>query len=184
MTTHLPYRDALHRFAQLGSAVGVQLVRVIELIDGNRYKAKPLAFESNGQTTIVEGPELTVTNLAEPADAAGTLPADTDVVAIDVEGRWVIFVRQSFPGTVAKIVSSLGGARYTVREQLAGGDGQFTDNPDASNVTAVNLAEVSLGPGAAVDIGAMVLVTTIQQHSNPPAKLCVFDHPAYAKYLD
>ncbi len=184
MTTHLPYRDALHRFAQLGSAVGVQLVRITEVTEGNQYKASPIAFNADGQAAVVDGKELTVINLAEPADSAGTLPAGTDAVAIDVESRWVIFVRQSALGTIAKIVASLGGARYTVREQVMVEQGQFNDKPHADDIAAVNLAEVSLGPGAAVDIGVVVLVMAIQQAANPPSLAYVFDHPAYAKYLD
>ncbi|GAH27073.1 unnamed protein product, partial [marine sediment metagenome] len=114
----------------------------------------------------------------------GQVPPDTDAVALDVEGRWVVFVRP--PGAVfpGKVTGSGGDAAYTVLEQVVTGPGTFADKEDAVAVTAHNLAELSLGPGAAVDTGTIVMVATLLDNDEPPNLRYVFDHPAYAKYLD
>jgi hypothetical protein len=185
MSEPMQFRDAIRRFLQAGSPAGVQLVRIVQFSQGNRYTARPVEFDEGGQIRIVGEKVLTVTNLAEPSDAPGELPADTDAVAVDVEGRWVVFVRRSAAPTFpARITGSQGGAAYTVREQVAKTEGGFEDKAGASDLTAHNLAELSLGPGAAVDSDTIVLVTVVGDNGNPPGVRCVFDHPAYAKYLD
>jgi hypothetical protein len=189
MTRTVPFHDSLYRLGQVGQAWGVQLVRIAELLEDNRYTAVPIEFASDGTTQEADQSTLTVTNLAEPADQPGEVPADTEAVAIDVEGRWIVFLRQepaagpsaTFP---AKVVASLNGSAYSVREQVCTGAGSFTDKSGAPLVTAHNLAELSLGPGAAVDDGTIVLVTVLTDTGNPPEPRYVFGHPAYAKYLD
>lgn len=185
MTTTGFYRDAIHRLAQAGKAVGVKLVRVIEVYSVNCYTAGEIEFDTDGTTKLVSEETLTVTNLAEPADFAGQLPADTEATALDVEGRWVIFVKPSaaafFP---AKVIASQGDAAYTVREQSLTVAEEFINKAGASNVTAHNLAELSLGPGAAVDNGTILMVAVIPDNDSPPTLRYYFDHPAYAKYLD
>jgi hypothetical protein len=188
MTRAVPFRDSLYRLAQVGDALGVQLVRILEVDENNRYTAVPVEFDSDGATQPAEEQTLTITNLAEPADSPGQVPSGTDAVALDIEGRWIVFLRQeaaeavaSFP---AKIVSSLGGSAYGVLEQVCTGPGSFADKDGAPQVTAHNLAELSLGPGAAVDIGTIVLAIALTDTGNPPTVRYVFDHPAYAKYLD
>jgi len=184
MTTSVPFHDALSHLAQVGGMTGVRLVCLIELEAANRYKARPIEFDEDGKTQFVGMETLTVTNLAEPADTEGKVPEDTDAVAVDVEGRWVVFVRPTgaavFP---ARALSSQGSGTYTVREQVATGAGTFADKQGAESITAYNLAELSLGPGAAVDYGTIVLVTELQDTNDPPAVRYVFDHPVYAKYL-
>ncbi len=190
MTRAIPFHDSLYRLAQVGEAMGVQLVRITALLSGNRYSAMPVEFAADGSTQQAETETLTVTNLAEPADQPGDAPAGSEAVAIDVEGRWVIFLRQEqgsssaaamFP---ARVVTSQGQAAYSVLEQECTGAGQFADRPGASAVTAHNLAELTLGPGGAVDDDTIVAVMEIADTSNPPQTRYVFDHPAYAKYLD
>jgi hypothetical protein len=179
----IPFHDSLHRLAQVGAAAGLQLVRITALDSGNRYTAGPVEFDSQGATQFADESTLTVTNLAEPADAPGNVPSGTDAVALDVEGRWVVFVRAAAGEApfAAKVTASLGQARYTVRRQIATGEGAFADK-DAIDLTACNLAELSLGTGAAVDLDTIVLVTDLGEGSG--AARYVFDHPAYAKYLD
>jgi len=176
--------DALGRFVQAGPACGVRLVRLVELDENNRYTANPLEFDADGDVQVDTDVTLVVTNIAEPADQDGQLDADTDAVAVDVDGCWIICVRQGgsamFP---AKVVSSSGGAVYSVREQKISAAGVFSDADDTTNVTARNLAELSLGPGAAVDNDTIVLVTTLSSAGSPPTLMYVFDHPTYAKYL-
>ncbi|MGA2265399.1 MAG: hypothetical protein ABSH10_03100 [Phycisphaerae bacterium] len=190
MTRTVPFRDALYRLAQAGDALGVQLVRILAVAQNNRYTAMPVEFASSGGTQQADEQTLTVTNLAEPADQTGQVPADTDAVALDVEGRWIVFLRPQSTAAAApaafpaKIVSSLGGAAYGVLEQTCTGAGSFADKSGATQITAHNLAELSLGPGAAVNVGTMVLVTAIADTGNPPIMRYVFDHPAYAKYLN
>ena len=181
-TTHY---DALHRWAQAGGGKHARLVRLTAGAGGNRYAARPVAFAETGGTETVGETTLTVTNLAEPADAAGGVPAGTDALAISVEGRWVVFIRAAsaaaFP---ARVVAAIGGAAYTVREQAATGAGTFADAPGTIDLAAFNLAELSLGAGSAVDAGTIVLVLATTDTGAPPTVRYVFDHPAYAKYLD
>ena len=185
MTDNAPFYDALGRLTQVGGATGVQLVRIGQVSQGNRYEAKAIEFDEDGQSQYADENTITVTNLAEPANALGIVEQGTDVVAIDVEGRWVVFVRQAelaaFP---AQVVSSQGNAVYSLREQAIDAEGNFSDKAGTSNITAKNLSEMSLGPGAAIDNDTVVIVTTLRDQSNPPNLHYVFDHPAYAKYLD
>ncbi|MGC9455377.1 MAG: hypothetical protein ACP5HU_11010 [Phycisphaerae bacterium] len=187
MRTESEYHDSFEHLCQAGGACGVLAVRITASAGGNRYTARPLEFDETGQTQPVGDDELTVTNLAEPASEGGTLPADTEAVAVDVEGRWVVHVRRqsqtaAFAARVIAPAASAGS--YTVLEQVVSAAGEFSDKPGAAAVTAVNLAELSLGDGAAVDDDSIVLVTAIPDTSQPPTLRYVFDHPAYAKYLD
>ncbi len=185
MTAERPFHDALGRLARVPSATGVQLVRLLQLDRANRYTARPIEFDSQGDTVSAGEEALGVTNLAEPSDSSGLVPSDTDAVALDVEGRWIVFLRQSQAGQFpAKVVSSQGNATYTMREQSVTGQGSFIDKPGTQNFSARNLAELSLGPGAAVDTGTIAIVTTLLDTATPPNIHYVFDHPAYAKYLD
>lgn len=84
----------------------------------------------------------------------------------------------------AKVIQSQGGAAYLVREQRLTAGGAFSDKTGVDDLSARNLAELSLGPGAAVAVGAIVLVTAMQDGSTPPAVCYIFDHPVYTKYLD
>jgi len=185
MSGQIQFYDALQRLAQVGPGRGVQLVRLMELDEANRYNARPVEFDADGATVLACDRQITVTNLAEPADAPGQIPTQTDAVALDVEGRWVTFIRPvgsaCFP---ARIVQSLGGAAYTIIEQVATGPGTFADRQDTASLTAYNLAELSLGAGGAVDDDTIVLATTVTQDASPPVLRYVFDHPTYAKYLD
>jgi hypothetical protein len=189
MSRTIPFRDSLYRLGQVGHAWGVQLVRIVELVADNRYTAMPVEFAPDGSTQQAEATTLTVTNLAEPADQPGEVPADTEAVALDVEGRWIVFLKPQQDGggsTIfpAKVVESLGNAAYSVLEQVCTGTGSFANKSGAQAVTAHNLAELSLGPGAAVDDGTIVLVSVLTDTGQPPTARYVFDHPAYAKYLD
>jgi len=181
-----PFHDSLFRLAQIGTTNGMQLVRLTACRGGNQYDALPIEFAADGTTHTASDRALAVLNLAEPADSVGTVPAGTDVVALDVEGRWVAFVRQATSATgaamPAKIVSSLGQAKYTVRPQACSAGGTFADATGAADLQAVNLAELSIGNGAAMDTGVIVLVSSLADAAG--GTRYVFDHPAYAKYLD
>jgi len=190
MTTSKVFHDSLYRLQQIGQSIGVQLVRITELDEDNRYTARPIEFDADGETQVVGEDTLVVTNLAEPADQNGVVPADCEAIALDVEGRWVVFLAPAsdeqedaggcFP---AKVIASVGNAAYTVREQAPTGAGTFANKQGAENVTAYNLAELSLGPGAAVDTAEIVLVKSMADTGSPPTTRFFFDHPAYAKYL-
>ena len=184
MTNRASYQDGLYRLGQIGDATGIQLVRLIDLDDGNRYNAKPVEFTDDDDTQLANDTEITVTNLAEPDDADGQISANTDAIAIDVEGRWVVFLTPQASPFTARIVSSQGSAIYTMREQEIDATGDFDDKSGASNFTAINTAELSLGPGAAVDDDMIVLVTAILDAGSPATVRYVFDHLPYAKYLD
>ncbi|MFA6133392.1 MAG: hypothetical protein WC869_05170 [Phycisphaerae bacterium] len=186
MTAKIAFHDSLYRLSQVGEGMGVCLVRLLSVSQHNRYTARAVEFASGGATQFASDETITVTNLAEPADQDGQVPADTEAVALDVEGRWVVFVRQGGSGQSsmfpAKVVAAISGAAYSVREQSCTGAGTFGDKSGTSNVTAYNLAELSLGPGAAVAVGVIVLATAITDTGSTTRY--VFDHPAYAKYLD
>ena len=103
------------------------------------------------------------------------------VVKLGVPGGAAVSGTGGFP---AKIISADGTATYTMREQSLDGQGSFIDKPGTQNFSARNLAELSLGPGAAVDTGTISIVTTLLDTATPPNIHYVFDHPTYAKYLD
>ena len=186
MSTTTDSRNSLYRLAQIGTAIGMQLVRITELQEGNIYKARAIEFDSEGETQFAEDVEITVTNLAEPADSTGQIPVGTDAVALDVEGRWIVFLRNQGVGSnfPAKVVDSQGSAIYTMREQIRTDQGDFIDKPGTSNFSASNLAELSLGPGSAVDVGTIVVPAAFLDNDDPPNMYYDFDNPAYAKYLD
>ena len=103
------------------------------------------------------------------------------VVKLGVPGGTAVSGTGGFP---AKVVSADGSATYTMREQTLTAQGDFIDKAGTQNLSARNLAELSLGPGAAVDTGTIGLVTILLDTATPPNIHYVFDHPAYAKYLD
>ena len=182
------FHDSLYRLAQVGTTLGVQLVRLTGCVGGNRYNALPVEFASGGVTQVAENQPLTVLNLAEPATQTGELPVNTEAVAIDVEGRWVIFVREASgePASArpARITAwALGPAMYDIRWQTYDAvTGEFLDVANEPDQLAVNLAELSFGRSAAVDVDTFVLVHTIADIHGTTCY--AFDHPAYAKYLD
>jgi len=184
MASQTRFHDSLYRLAQIGSPNGIRLMRILELHQDNRYRAQAVEFD-DGSPQLVDTDTTIVTNLAEPADCPGQVPADTDAVALDVEGRWVVFLRRPAAAAfVVRILSSEGGAEYMARPQVVQPSGEFADESGASDVVATNLAELSLGPGAAVDVGTKVLVSSLPDTGSPPTIRYFFDHPAYAKYLD
>jgi hypothetical protein len=187
MSAKIPVHDSLFRLAQVGSSMGVQLVRISGLSGGNRYCADPVEFGPDHATRLAGADAITATNLAEPADSNGLLPAGTEAVAIDVEGLWIIYVRPTATASLcfaARVAGSLGGAVYSLVEQVSQGPSGMADKSGGLSVAGRNLAELTLGPGAAVDAGTIVLVTAIADQQNASSQQYVFDHPAYAKYLD
>ncbi len=179
------YNDGFGRLVQVGGGGRVRLVRLTGLDGGNRYTARAIEYGADGVLQYVTSEEHVVTNLAEPADTDGRLSADTDAVAIDVEGRWIVHLSPAgtalFP---ARVVSSGGGAMYAVRPQTWDSAGELTDLSGSVDLTAKNLAELTLGPGGAVDPDTIVLVAPLRDEADPPTIRYVFSHPAYAKYLD
>jgi hypothetical protein len=179
------YNDGFGRLVQAGSGGRVRLVRITALDADNRYTARPIEYDADGMLVYAGSEEWTVTNLAEPADMPGQIAVETDAVALDVEGRWIVHLSPA--GTAlftARIVSSDGGAEYTARPQTWGPGGSPADKPGAVDVSAANLAELSLGPGGAVDVDTIVLVAPLADEDSPSGVRYVFEHPAYAKYLD
>jgi hypothetical protein len=180
------YHDAFERLAQAGSAMGVQLVRLTSVAQANTYHAAAIEFATDGSTQDVDAQVIDVLNLAEPASATGQLPAGTRAIAVDVEGRWVIHVQISTGGSAifpARVVSSVGMSVYILREQQIASDGTWSDKSGTANISASNMSEMSIGPGAAVDVGQKVLVLTCTSTGSPSVIHYYFDHPVYAKYL-
>ncbi|MFB3894422.1 MAG: hypothetical protein ACE15C_20670 [Phycisphaerae bacterium] len=185
MTTSA-FHDAPRRLAQDGSSGPAQLVRITALDEGNRYQARPIEFDSDGSTKFAGDETLVVTNLAEPYDEDGAIASGTDALAVDVEGRWVVFIRPTAGAAtfLARIVSAEGAALYTIREQAFDEEGGLVDKQGAPDLYARNLAEASLGGGTAVDVDAVVIVTAVPDSAAPPAVHYFFDHPVYARYLE
>jgi hypothetical protein len=181
MTTST-FHDAPQRLAQAGSAAAAQLVRITALDAANRYQARPIEFDQGGATKFAGEETIIVTNLAEPADQNGKVAAGTDAIAVDVEGRWIIFIRPTAGAAMflARVVAAEGWAVYTVREQAVGASGGLADKEDADDVLATSLAELPLG-GTAVDVDTIVLVLAMPDGATTRY---FFDHPVYAKYMD
>lgn len=79
---------------------------------------------------------------------------------------------------VAKVVALASGYSYSVRQQdWNAGTGAFVDRPGTSNLTAMNVAEVGVGPGQMVDVGTYVMLQTL-------GSIYVFSHQVFAKYKD
>ena len=184
MTSIVPQTDAFRRWAQLSGRQGVQLVRLLAGEQGNVYTACPLELDEEGLPQRIGSLEFPVTNIGEPAGGPPSLPAETDAVALDVEGLWVVFVRPGGPAAFpAKVTEAFSGVVYSLKEQMVDATGAFIDRPGAATVTGWNLAELSLGPGSAVEVGTIVLATASVDAGTPPTVRYLFDHPVYAKYL-
>lgn len=163
---------------------GMRPVRLVSRQDGNRWNAHPI--ENNDDSLeINETIDMVVVNLGEPPDGGYEDYSGSDVLAFDVEGLWLTAVARGgsamFP---ARVIASLGGAEYTVREQAVSAAGTWLDTTGAIDLTATNLAEISVGLGSAVDTDTMVLVTSITDTGTPPSLRYVFHHTPFAKYLD
>jgi len=185
MTWNFPSCENSRQLAQTSARIGVRPVRLFSVSQGNQYTAILLEFDDNGEPQLLAGRVVTVTNLAEPPDATGQIESGTDTLAVDVEGRWIAHVRPSATTTFpAKITNSQGDSEYIVREQIVTGESSFADKQGASDISAHNLAELTLGPGGAVDTDTIVFVTKLTEDANPSNIRYFFDHPAYAKYLD
>ena len=183
MAPRKTFRDVLHRLAQLGQATGLQLVRIIDLDEGNRYTAKAIEFDSDDDTQSAGAEQLTVINLAEPADDDGQLLADTNAVAVDVEGKWVILVQPAgAPLFVGKVLYTFGNCLYRIRPQVPVGENTFVDKAGAQDINACNIAELDLVDPLGVDADSIVLVATLTTDSDPPTIRYVFDHPDYNEF--
>ena len=182
--SRLDSHRAVRQLAQEGGPSWLRLVRIRQRDEGTVYRAVFLEFDGDGELQETPGDEVKVVNLAEPAGSDGVLGAGTDTVAMDVEGRWVVFVR---PPTgvsfLARVVSCSGGSVYAVREQSVDSQGRLGDATGMATIAATNLAEQTLGPGAAVDAGTIVVVHAMADSGDPPVLTYFFDHPVYAKYL-
>lgn len=177
------FRDSLRRLAQLGQATGLQLVRIKEQDDGNRYTADAIEFDADDDTQLVDDSQLTVVNLAEPADEDGQLPAGTNAVAVDVEGEWVVLVRPT--GTflfAAQILYTFGNALYRVRPQVPVEENTFTTKSGGQDINACNLAELHLAETLGLDADIIVLVAALTTEGDPPTIRYVFDHPVHDEY--
>jgi len=184
MIPNRTFRDSLHRLAQLGQATGVQMVCIKEAGASNRYTAEPVEFNEDGETQSAGAADITVVNLAEPADEDGQLPIGTNAVAIDVEGEWVVLVqaeaRQVF---AARILYTFGDGLYRVRPQTPVGENTFEDKTGASDINACNVAELNIEETDGVLADTIVIVTALVTDSNPPTIRYAFDHPVEEEYL-
>lgn len=179
------FHFALRRLAQEGSTACLRLVRIGSHQAANKYDAHILEVAADGSFQFSADPQITAVNLGESPSAGGNLHDGTDTVAMDVEGKWIVFITPaggaSFP---ARIVQALSNENYTIREQAIDSSGLFTDAPGSADLTAANLAERSLGSGGAVPASQVVIVHVLAVGTSPALLKYAFDHPIYAKYLD
>lgn len=178
------FQRAFGRMVSDGGGCPIRLVRLLDVLAGNRYRACEIELAPSGPPQAL-GDEFIVTNLAERPDLPGRVPSGTDALAADVGGNHVAYVAvgggsAAFP---ARVVSAAAGG-YLIREQALDGSGNLADVAGSVDVPAVNLAELSTGPGGAVDAGQVVLALAIADSSSPPAIRYLFDRAVYAKYLD
>lgn len=183
--TSTNFHFALRRLAQEGSATWLRLVRVGEHQGTNLYQGQFLEVLADGSLEPTTDLPVEVLDLGESPADGGKLPEGLDTVAMDVEGRWVIFVapsgQASFP---ARVVQAVSVENYLVREQAVNAGGLFVDAPGAIDLPACNLAERSMGPGGAVSVGQVVIVHVVAGGGSVPQLTYVFDHAVYAKYMD
>ncbi len=178
MSAKKNFRDALGRLAQLGQATGSQLVRITEHLAGNRYTAQAIEFDQSQDIQPTGAADIIVINLAEPADLDGQLEAETNAVATDVEGRWVILVKPTDEGVFAgKVISRYDDALYRIQPQVPVTENTFANKSGSSVINACNLAELDMVSPPSVDANSIVLVTALATESDPPTTRYVFDHP-------
>jgi hypothetical protein len=177
------YRDALGRFAQLGQSGGVQLVKITSHVSGNQYEGSVLTLDADGNVDAApDTVAIDVVNLAEAEDSDGQIGSNTPAVAVDVEGRWVVYI-QPTPGRafVGELVSTSGTGLYTVRPQAPTGQSAPTApvgfENNGATLEATNLSEVGTS-SASLDTGLKVLIHAVPTSDNPPLFYYVFDHPA------
>lgn len=174
--------DQFSRWAQTGDRRDVRLVRLSSPALGNVYPAEVVTFTVDGGTTMTGEADVTVTNLAEPPDADGALAEGAEALAVDVDGRWVIFVARPNSATfLARVDQAHGAGVYTVVEQACS-SGIFSDATGAAGVSATNLAEIDLGSGRALDVDSLVLVLAVADADGQLRY--AFDHPVYARYME
>jgi hypothetical protein len=185
---HKPtYRDILGRFAQLGQSAGVRLVKLTSHVAGNVYEASVLTLDSQGgimaaaHTTTLE-----VINLAEAEDSDGQIVTDTPAVAVDIEGRWVVYV-QTHPNDpfVGELLYTSGTGLYGVRPQAPTGQSSPTSPVDFENngatIMATNLAELGMST-LGLETGRKVIIHAVPSTDTPPVYHYVFDHPHEEEY--
>ncbi len=181
------YRDILGRFAQLGQSAGVQLVKLTSHIAGNTYSASVLTLDGEGAIAAADHTvSLEAINLAEAADSDGQILVDTPAVALDVEGRWVVYV-QPDPGRpfVGELLYTSGTGLYGVRPKAPTGQSSPTSPVGFENhgmpILATNLAELGMST-LGLEAGRLVIVHAMATADNPPLYYYVFDHPHEEEY--
>jgi hypothetical protein len=184
MTRQIPFQKNGLRLVQIGTPSGIQLVRIESALTGNRYQARPIEFDESRHRQFAETKTVTVTNLAEPDDGPGTIPLQSDTLAWDVEGRWVIFL--SSQGTAAfpaKVISHGTGPVYSVLEQVVNSSGAFSAKSGASNITAVNVAEIGVVASGSPILNRIVMVTALNAANQSGSIAYTFECPVYARYM-
>ena len=124
--------------------------------------------EAAGQPpTAITGEQILATNLAEPVDHSGQLPAGTAVLVWPSQGLHLFCLppqpsdsTSSGPISYWARIAAGGGPQYTVRRQVASGAGAFADAAGFDVVTAANVWELTVDPAATADVptGAIVRV--------------------------
>ncbi len=185
--SNLTYRDMLGRFAQLGQSSGVQLVKLTSHLVGNVYGASVRTLDGEGDIVAADHTvSLEVINLAEAEDSDGQVPSDTPAVAVDLDGRWVVYV-QTHPDQpfVGELLYTSGTGLYGVRPQAPTGQSSPTSPVGFENhgmpIMATNLAELGMST-LGLEAGRMVIVHCVATADTPPLYHYVFDHPHEEEY--
>lgn len=83
----------------------------------------------------------------------------------------------------AKVISHGTGPSYSVLEQVVSSNGAFTAKSGASNITAVNVAEIGVVASGSPILNRIVMVTALHADNTSGSIQYTFECPVYARYL-
>jgi hypothetical protein len=106
--------------------------------------------------------------------------------------KWAV-VRVGSPGGAApsagtaafpaKVISHGVGPAYSVLEQVVSSSGAFTAKSGASNITAVNVAEIGVVSSGSPILNRIVMVTALNAANMSGSIGYTFECPVYARYM-
>ncbi len=174
--------------AQGGSSSGAPALGLVaEVLGYNRYTVQIATPGTSGQAPqAISAEQVTATNLAEPFDEIGQLPAGTPLLLWPSAGEW--FCSQPVGGGEAigdsywaKVLSGSGPA-YTVRRQIAANANSFADADGAPAESAANTWELSVDPSATGNVPTSAIVRVWAEPDNSGTTQRFFTYPIHAVY--
>ena len=171
----------IKQLIQVGTIQSLKLCKIKSLVINNKYSACEL--DNNSDQLAETENTFEVYNLAESPVQSGQLSTPTNALTMEIHGKYYVYISEGGSSvTLGKIVSSAGGAKYNIQPVTMRDTGQ-TDPASSTQISAFNLAEMTVGPGGAVDNNTLVILHQIAA-SNSDDPINIFSHTTYAKYLD